>query len=322
MKNYISITNKIGKKLFMEAVRWSREGTPDTKKARLEAVQAIKGRKRMPTKKMEAETAEYMANLSTEMRTARRSHRADRRDITPAPIVERVKLRRERLILEGSIRQRDSYSGETMTTILTGKPNAYTTTSAGDQYSRSCKYRMTDAEHVITVPSDWYRSVYKRGLARIDGMMTLSAEPVDADGYTVYRAVWIRSKGKQLTAQHGYIAIDPEHGAAHAATEAAAKGLLTRRANEARLARHEAKIRADLQDMHLNGYASITVTIGDSIAAGNCKPGTFEFRDRHFPGRDSATVEEVLGVDSMRSMAINACLRAIRRAKASHQEAA
>jgi len=99
-------------------------------------------------------------------------------------------------------------------------------------------------------------------------------------------------------------------------TAAGAKAVLTRRANEDRYNRHEHKIRAALNEMQLNGYAQIIVSIGDSLAAGNCRSGTEQFCDRHFSGRTTATIEEILSVRSvMRGPAINACLRAIRGAK-------
>jgi len=83
-----------------------------------------------------------------------------------------------------------------------------------------------------------------------------------------------------------------------------------------RYTRHEHKTRIALQEMQLNGYAQIIVSIGDSLAAGNCRSGTEQFCDRHFSGRTTATIEEILSVRSvMRGCAINACLRAIRSSK-------
>ncbi|QNN21767.1 hypothetical protein HED60_05605 [Planctomycetales bacterium ZRK34] len=42
------------------------------------------------------------------------------------------------------------------------------------------------------------------------------------------------------------------------------------------------------------GYEDVTVTFGDSYAAGNCRPGTDEFRDRLFgDDREAATIGEI-----------------------------
>jgi len=324
-KNYRRDVKRLGKRLFKMAHEWS-YNCPNTIKERESQVAACKCRKKFATKKALIEATKSMEIIARSMIESRLANRSrpwslssptQKRSLPAGTLAERAKLRRQRLILDAAHGQIESYSGDTTTTIHYGEPDASTATGYGDKYSRSCQYTKTDASHHITVATDWFTSVHLRGLARVDGLLTLDAEPVDAEGYTVYRASWLRSKGKQLSAEHGYIAIG-EHGAAHAKTESGAKSILTRRANEIKYSRHERKIRTALHEMRLNGYAQIIVSIGDSIAAGNCRAGTEQFRDRHFPGRTTATIEEVLSAESMRGLAINACLRAIRRAKIDH----
>ena len=316
-KNYRRDVTLIGKRLFAMAHEWSRD-YPHTILERNSQVAACKRRKRFGTRKELIEATKVMEAIAKsiiESRIARPWSPATQKRTLPAgTLVERAERRRERLILEAAHGQIESYSGNTTTTIHYGAPDASTTTGYGEKYSRSCQYAKTDCSHRITVATDWFASVHLRGLSRVNGRLTLAAEPVDAEGYTVYRASWLRSKGKRLTAEHGYIAIG-EYGGAHARTESGAKGILTRRANEIRYTRHEHKIRTALQEMQLNGYAQIIVSVGDSIAAGNCGGGTEQFCDRHFPGRTTATIEEILSVGSRRGFAVNACLRAIRRAK-------
>jgi len=313
-KNYHAHVALLGKRLFKMAIQWS-YNYPHTVQDRKDQVSACKSRKKFATKKALIEATKVMeiiARSMTESRIARPWSPATQKRTLPAgTLVERAKRRRERLILDAAHGQIESYSGVTTTTIHYGAPDASTTTGYGEKYSRSCQYAKTDASHHITVAPDWFASVHLRGLSRINGRLTLAAEPVDAEGYTVYRASWLRSKGKRLSVVHGYIAIG-DHGAAHGRTAAGAKAVLTRRANEDRYNRHERKIRAALHDMQLNGYAQIIVSIGDSIAAGNCGGGTEQFCDRHFPGRTTATIEEILSVGSRRGFAINACLHAIR----------
>jgi hypothetical protein len=73
-----------------------------------------------------------------------------------------------------------------------------------------------------------------------------------------------------------------------------------------------------LRDNNPNGYSDISVRISDSIKAGNCQEGTLAFRDRFFPGQESATVSEILEeakTFSDRDRAIAACARAIRTNK-------
>ena len=43
----------------------------------------------------------------------------------------------------------------------------------------------------------------------------------------------------------------------------------------------------------LERHADIELSIEDSLAAGNCRPGTDEFVNRFFPGRTTASVKEL-----------------------------
>jgi hypothetical protein len=54
-------------------------------------------------------------------------------------------------------------------------------------------------------------------------------------------------------------------------------------------AEREAKFR-ELCEQH----ADLEITLEDSLAAGNCRPGTEDFRDKHFAGRESVTVKELM----------------------------
>jgi len=327
-KNYRRDVRKIGKRLFKMAHEWSRE-LPEKIGERYRIADACKGRKKFATKKEFREIIEGpMVDIARAMRESRCKHRwgKERRRIALASgrlttlprgtLKERAERRRKKLILAASVDQCNDYSGETCTVIKYGRPSATTVTTRGEKYSSGCLYSKTDAEHIITVHPQWYSRVYAKGLACLDDLCTLDAELVSEDaGCTIYRATWLRSTlGKEITAQTGYIAIGT-HGSVHAKTITGAKSTLTRRANALRQDRHEHKIRALLAKMELNGYANVSVSMADSIAAGNCRPGSEQFRDRYFPGRDTASIQEVLGVGVSRDLAINACLRAIRHAK-------
>lgn len=334
--NYKQLIKLIGKRLFAEAIKWSHDDIPRSKNELRLRIENLKGRKTWPTKKATYEHAEIVLEVAKLFREKRRSRYENRENLgnrsallgnsEPAQLpseslLTRAKQRKRKLILSAADGQLASYSGSTEICISTGSPSAETKTSRGKQYSRRCTYHQTDAVHTIVVPADWYTRVYRRGLGSVDGMLTLNAEPVESDGYTIYKATWMRRSGKRILAESGYVAIG-ENGAAHAKTESGAKAILTRRANEIKHTRHESHIRKALQEMRLSGYGEVIVTISDSLCAGNCKPGTLEFRDRHFPNRDFATVDEILAVGSMRELAINACLRAIRRAKINYRRSA
>lgn len=335
--HYPGDVSLLGRRLFNLAVSWSRVDEsghrlkPTSKKRRLEAVLACKGAKKFKTKKQASEAAERMGHMADAMTWSRTSRRRGRTTpdgsrnyracmlgdncipVLPSGTLEERKLRRRRrLILLASSQQRPEYSGETRTEILYGKPSAKTLTRKGEKYGGYSPYKKIDATHIITVHPDWFHRVHRRGLDFVGGMLTLDVEPYSEGGYTVYRATWLRSKHKRLSAEQGYIALG-DSGAAHARTAAGAKALLTRRKTESRNARVEDKIRRALSELPSSEYDRVKVRVSDSIAAGNCRAGTMEFRDKHFPGRDSASVKEVLAVRSMRSLAVNACLRAVLR---------
>jgi len=65
--------------------------------------------------------------------------------------------------------------------------------------------------HKITVPKGWRLQVEKRGLAVLDGMLTLDAVRFDLrspEGVAVYSAVWARQgRGYSVVTEHGYIAV-------------------------------------------------------------------------------------------------------------------
>lgn len=60
--------------------------------------------------------------------------------------------------------------------------------------------------------------------------------------------------------------------------------------------RHAAAEAAEATDFRTRCemHGDVEVTMEDSVAAGNCRPGTIDFRDEHFRGRTSATIRELL----------------------------
>lgn len=70
----------------------------------------------------------------------------------------------------------------------------------GAHRGRACRVQDT----TITVPVNWYRTVFAQGLAGLDGLVTLSAEQM-APG--VYKATWLeQGRGTSLRLVHGWIA--------------------------------------------------------------------------------------------------------------------
>lgn len=62
-------------------------------------------------------------------------------------------------------------------------------------------------------------------------------------------------------------------------------------------------------------HPTVLVTIADSLAAGNCAPGTEDWVNRYIPGRGSAAVDRTRMVEA-------ACLAAVRRHRRAAQPGA
>lgn len=185
-------------------------------------------------------------------------------------------------------------------------------------YSGSKKWPLIRHKIVATVCPNWQETVENKGLTSIHGIVTLAAQIVEneREGEEIFRAIWARkTKGANLSREEGYII---RRGAeiAHGATISGTRAVLSRRETEKKLDRIEGEILRRLENNQLNGASDLAVTIGDSLRAGNCEPGTLAFRDRHFPNRESATVKEVLSVANSfgdRRFAVAACVKALRR---------
>ena len=207
-------------------------------------------------------------------------------------------------------------------------------TSKGEQYSRKCTYCKTDGSWTATVQNGWNIHVAKRGLSRVDGMPTLAALPVDTEtpGEEIFRAKWLeKGRGFSAHVRAGYIVrrvIESRTYTAHASSIGTARSLITRQTPEsqraaderaaakaAQIERLQAKIATKLEAGQLNGYAPVIVTIGDSLAVGNCGSGTRNWIAKHLPGRNAATVAEIVQIPDEHPRVLLACLHAILRAQ-------
>lgn len=207
-------------------------------------------------------------------------------------------------------------------------------TSKGEQYGGRCTYHKTDGAWTATVQSNWNSHVAKRNLARVDGMPTLAALPVesDIDGEEIFRAKWLeKSRGFSACVRSGYIVrriIDGRTYTAHAGSISAARSVITRqtpaslraaderaKAKAQQIERLQAKIAAKLEAGQLNGYAPVVVTMRDSFAVGNCGSGTRNWIAKHLAGRTSATVAEIIKIRDEHPRVLLACLHAIMRSQ-------
>lgn len=265
-----------------------------------------------------------------------RAHRARiAADAAAADLDKRPKARREQakrafeiaesLALLAASRMGDSYSGETTHAVYWNAANAtaeaYTHTEQGDSYSgKARKYSKTDAHHIVRLdPAGVPTLVENEALCNASNRDGLPLISLKDDG----AAVWIKSSGKQITAQAGWI-IGNAAICYHStkSREDAQKGYdkkhalhLQQQAEQAERARaykaspaYKAERRARLI-ARLCG--SLTATIEDARALGYCMPGIEQFQRSHGIG-DTATLPQL--IKSGNNSAVHLAMQIARKA--------
>lgn len=146
-----------------------------------------------------------------------------------------------------------------------------------DTYGGSFKgWLAHEDHHHLCVPADWRKRVESKGLAILDGMMTLDAHLVqERDGVALHAAVWARqSRAYQVVTERGYLATG--HGLAFhgESAEEATKGL----ARKLRAVGRGAPVPAMNLDVEgfvrrFSKYSSLMVSIDDAHETGACEFG-------------------------------------------------
>jgi hypothetical protein len=188
-----------------------------------------------------------------------------------------------------------SYSGDTTYGVewlaTTGPARAYTITTQGEAYSgKARKYCKTDAHHSVDLDPAGIPALVENEALRAssirDGLPLISLMD---DG----RAVWIKSSGKQITSESGWIigngthcyhstksredavrGFDKKHTAHLQQQAEAAERARAHRASPAGKAERRARLIARL-------CGSLTATVDDARALGYCTPGIEQFQRTH-----------------------------------------
>jgi hypothetical protein len=138
------------------------------------------------------------------------------------------------------------------------------------RYSRSCIYSKKSVQTTLFLPSDWFSRVYRRNLHRLDGLMTLWAQPVDAVGCEAFAATWLeQARGTSLRVVRGYIARAADGTSYHGNTLTAALTGLRRKTKLAEIDRLPTEQMVALAARH----TSARVTVADARAVGACEAG-------------------------------------------------
>lgn len=200
------------------------------------------------------------------------------------------------------------YSGNTTARAEWGTAaTARTYISRGEQYSRRCTYRKTDAEHVVTLDPARVHALHAcerlRQLSAADGLALIA---LDDDG----SAVWVKTTGKAITHESGWVIGDDvccyhsTQSRAHAAkgharkraridaerAEIEARRLATTPGTPEYIAAQKADRRARLITRLCKGA---TATIADARRLGYCVPGIEAFQRAHGIG-DAAPLPDLI----------------------------
>lgn len=221
-------------------------------------------------------------------------------------------------------RMGDSHSGDTSNRATFGETtHAGTYTSPGDAYGgKARKYSKTDAVHIVRLdPSRVHTLVESARLRELSARDGLPLIALDADG----ACVWVKSSGKQIASQSGWI-IGDENVCFHSTKshEDAVKGYTKKRAawDVEKLAQSErekawkaspaykAERRARLISRLCGG---ITATIEDARALGYCTPGIEAFQRQHGVS-DTATLPQLVKTGNPSAVAL--ALKIARKVKA------
>ena len=118
------------------------------------------------------------------------------------------------------------YSGQTETAVeWQSFAGAWTKTSYGDKYSRSCPYSKTDAVHTVSIDA---RRIHllTREVVQASKRLGKVVVALDEDG----RCTWVRVSNKQLVAENGYLAVEGDQIAFSTTSLAGARQQLARKA--------------------------------------------------------------------------------------------
>lgn len=191
----------------------------------------------------------------------------------------------------------EQYSGQVSTKIeWRSTACAWTYTSAGDRYSRSCKYTRTNATHIVHLDARRVMCLLDRPdvvqASRRDGLPLIALDPDGA-------CVWVNTRGKQIKSVNGWIAC--RQGVTYhsiVSREHAEQGLARKWKKQSE--QIKANRRARLISRLCKG---VVATVEDALAMGYCVPGIRQFRERHGIGA-TATLSKLVQTGDPQAVAL------------------
>lgn len=327
------------------AVAWSRN-FPDTQVARQEAIRSLRDKSGRGLGGMSLtnarEAAEQAARWVVEQRRGRMTRKLaarglvmsrdraantairnrDRGGALPAGTpVQRLESKRRKALLRALGSTLRSYAREESPQVewvdnLTTCSAIVELRRGWVEYSKRFgnRYGITSAQYVL------------HAMARIDGcprdaggLLTLGAvraAGLEADGETVWQAVWAEQSREEPIVRRGWIVLRAGRYA-HGQTLGAARSTIARwvGASEraAKAERWAKTVRAALESGHLNGY-DVHVRFDDARRAGLCDSGIRAWCARNaIDPEQGASVSRILAIRDQHELVMAAALSAIRR---------
>ena len=241
------------------------------------------------------------ATTADKAAAARQIHRAaaDALAKVPAP---RRKLAAETITAAEAIARAvacdcgGDYSGATGYRVRWGTAaTAETSTSKGEQYSRGCTYKKTDADHLVTLDPAGVPLLVEqaplRHASKRDGLRLIALYPDDS-------AVWVKSHGKGIISESGWVVGTPDGSACFHSTQSRehARAGLAKKLAIQEVERQAAKLTAK-QERRARLVARLcrgaSATLADARALGYCAPGIQAFQARFGIG-DAAPLPDLI----------------------------
>jgi hypothetical protein len=242
-------------------------------------------RKHLKAEGIKLPASDVLAEASRQFSVAAARHRAKRPPIGSRPWgpggllpkgtpAERLLGRADILIRQHLGWMREAAAGANITIAFGAPAVSVTTYQDRDVYRGRYKgWSATGVTARITVPRNWYSMVYWRGLATVDGMLTLEARHLErVDDVDLYAASWVeRGRGYAARMVTGVIARVTGRGVSvwdectyHAADAAAAlRGIARKRSGAP--ARPPA--------LPARKWGHVVVTLRDVRSVGACESG-------------------------------------------------
>jgi hypothetical protein len=149
-------------------------------------------------------------------------------------------------------------------------------TGEGRRYSEKQAFRRTDSEHRFFIRDDWTSTVEARGLAFLNGLLTLWVGPAEEVSVLdkpahVYNAVWAgQGVGFHLNCERGYLAVQ-EKSAYHAESKEEAVAGLVRKIESSQKAPHRKPLKLEAMEKL---FGDARIELSEAGLVGSSRAGT------------------------------------------------